>query len=354
MANNAKTFVNIAFLLAIALSLHAIQGQVQPPIDTIYQFGDSISDTGNFIRDNFIGRHSNFANLPYGQDFFHKATGRCSNGRLMIDFFAEYFKLPYLDAYLNQGGNFSHGVNFAVVGSTALTSATLALKGILSPLTCSSLSVQLNWFQSHLTSICPDLSDCKSKLANALFIIESGGNDINYALIERKRMQDIYGMVPEVVGAVKAAVEEVISIGATRVVVPGNFVIGCLPIYLYMFPSNSATMYDELHCLEELNELSTFQNNFVQKIVRELQAEHPSVTIVYADYFNAMKGLLQNATALGFDETLRTCCGKGVPVCPNPDKSVNWDGIHMTEHAYKIMADWLLQHNVLPAISKAS
>ncbi|XP_021749086.1 acetylajmalan esterase-like [Chenopodium quinoa] len=370
MANNAKTYVNLVFLLAIALSLHVIQGQVQPPIDAIYQFGDSISDTGNLIRDNFIGEHSPFASLPYGQDFFHEATGRCSNGRLMIDFFAEYFKFPYLDAYLNKAGNFSHGVNFAVAGSTALTTGTLALKGIISPLTWSSLSVQLNWFQSYLTSICPDLNDCKNKLANALFIIESGGNDINYAVMERKNIQGIYGMVPEVIGAVKAAIEEVINFGATRVVVPGNFLFGCMPIYLYMFPPNNATLYDELHCVEQLIELSTFQNNFLQKTLKELQAEHPLVKIVYADYFNAMKGLLQNATALGFDETLRTCCGmgdnsanfgitkicgfKGVPVCPNPDKSVSWDGIHMTERAYKIMADWLLQHNILPAISKAA
>ncbi|GMP60445.1 hypothetical protein CsSME_00023312 [Camellia sinensis var. sinensis] len=55
--------------------------------DRIYQFGDSISDTGNFIRESEAGAASSFAKLPYGQTFFNKATGRCSNGRLMIDYF---------------------------------------------------------------------------------------------------------------------------------------------------------------------------------------------------------------------------------------------------------------------------
>ncbi|PHU23605.1 hypothetical protein BC332_08712 [Capsicum chinense] len=48
--------------------------------DKIYQFGDSLSDTGNCMRDTECRR------LPYGMNFFHKATGRCSDGMLLIDF----------------------------------------------------------------------------------------------------------------------------------------------------------------------------------------------------------------------------------------------------------------------------
>ncbi|KAL2895782.1 hypothetical protein RDABS01_000780 [Bienertia sinuspersici] len=84
-------FIALAFSLTITTLplLHALHhDQIDhPTVEAIYQFGDSISDTGNLIRDNPIGEHSNFARLPYGQTFFHKPTGRCSNGRLMIDFF---------------------------------------------------------------------------------------------------------------------------------------------------------------------------------------------------------------------------------------------------------------------------
>ncbi|KNA06440.1 hypothetical protein SOVF_181110 [Spinacia oleracea] len=374
MAKVAKTFLLIlaAFFFTIAVPVHALHDQINPKIDAIYQFGDSISDTGNLIRDNPIGARSNCGKLPYGQSFSFKPTGRCSNGRLMIDFFAEYFKLPYLDAYLNKDGDFSHGANFAVAGSTALSPYTLAARGIVSRTTRSSLvPVQLAWFRSHLPSICSNPSDCKSKLANALFIIESGGNDFNYAFFGGKSMEEVRSMVPQVIQNIITAIQELISLGATRIVVPGNFPIGCLPIYLTSFQTNDRTMYDELNCLKGMNEFAMFQNNYLQQILREIQMQHPTVTIVYADYFTALTQLLQNAASLGFDkdETQRACCGmgnnaynydaakmcgRGVPACEHPYKSVSWDGVHMTQHAYKVMAKWLLKHNIIPSISKTA
>ncbi|KAF9620812.1 hypothetical protein IFM89_014749 [Coptis chinensis] len=53
--------------------------------DGIFQFGDSISDTGNQIRE-AAGSRSPCAHNPYGQKLIGEPTGRCSNGRLMIDF----------------------------------------------------------------------------------------------------------------------------------------------------------------------------------------------------------------------------------------------------------------------------
>ncbi|XP_021744653.1 acetylajmalan esterase-like [Chenopodium quinoa] len=154
MANKKLVFF-VVVALCSSFPLPALSQQI-PKVDAIYQFGDSISDTGNLIRESPIGEHTTFARLPYGQTYFHKPTGRCSNGLLMIDFFARYLNLPLLDAYLNEAGNFTHGVNFAVAGSTALDTSTLAAKNITSPVTNSSLSVQMAWFRSHLQSICPN------------------------------------------------------------------------------------------------------------------------------------------------------------------------------------------------------
>lgn len=54
--------------------------------DKIYQFGDSISDTGNCIREPLCESHSDCRKHPYGMNFYENATGRCSDGMLMIDF----------------------------------------------------------------------------------------------------------------------------------------------------------------------------------------------------------------------------------------------------------------------------
>lgn len=58
--------------------------------DRIYQFGDSLSDTGNCLRESFCGANSACRKLPYGMNVFKKATGRCSDGMLMIDFIGIY------------------------------------------------------------------------------------------------------------------------------------------------------------------------------------------------------------------------------------------------------------------------
>lgn len=112
----------------------------------IFNFGDSNSDTG--------GRSAAISevNPPNGETFFGKASGRFSDGRLIIDFISkqciflytnwscmawiikdsiashccffwsnagEALRLPYLGAYLDSmGTNFSHGANFATGGSS--------------------------------------------------------------------------------------------------------------------------------------------------------------------------------------------------------------------------------------------
>ena len=44
--------------------------------NALFNFGDSLSDTGNVV----------ISNLPYGMTYFGRATGRASDGRLVIDF----------------------------------------------------------------------------------------------------------------------------------------------------------------------------------------------------------------------------------------------------------------------------
>lgn len=52
--------------------------------EAIYQFGDSLSDTGNFVREP-TGGNSAYNKLPYGQTIKHP-TGRASDGLLIVDY----------------------------------------------------------------------------------------------------------------------------------------------------------------------------------------------------------------------------------------------------------------------------
>ncbi|KAF8387870.1 hypothetical protein HHK36_026532 [Tetracentron sinense] len=368
MATRSACF--LLLLVSISLLLLPRPSAAQFPsctFDSIYQLGDSISDTGNLIREVPIGAASAFARLPYGQNFFDKATGRCSNGLLMVDYLAKAAGLPLLNPYLKRDADFTQGVNFAVAGSTALDTSSLAKRNILSPVTNSSLNVQLEWFKTHLSSICNSKTECGQRLEMGLFMMgEIGGNDYNYAFFQGKTIDEVQKIVTDVVHTIKNAIREVINLGALRIVVPGNFPIGCFPIYLTAFKSNDSAAYDESKCLKDLNNFAMYHNNQLQQAIEELNRENPDVVVVYADYYNAFQVLLHHASYLGFDagSVQKACCGTGgdydfdltrmcgapgVTVCPNPERRVSWDGVHPTQKAYGHMAEWLIR-DIMPKI----
>ncbi|XP_031259343.1 GDSL esterase/lipase At5g03980-like [Pistacia vera] len=332
-------------------------------INTIYQLGDSTSDTGNLIREN---PQAGCSRLPYGQYFFKNATGRCSDGLLIIDFFTKSAGVPFLEAYLNPNPHTRYnGLNFAVAGATALPAHVLAERNIPSPVTNSSLSKQLDWMFTYFNKTVCNNTGYLKRVNQTLFVVgEIGGNDYTYALFSGKALEEVTALVRDVVQAIKEAIKRIIGYGARRIVAPGHFPIGCLPIYLTQFQTNDSSAYDEFHCLKELNNLAIYHNQHLQQALIELIKEHPNVTIAYGDYYKAYMWTLQNAHSLGFDATMvqKACCGiggeydftltkmcgtPGVPVCGNPFERISWDGIHLTHKAYDQMASWVIR-DILP------
>ena len=51
----------------------------------VFSFGDSLADTGNY-RFFYTNGSDPVLRLPYGETFFHRATGRFTDGRIVLDF----------------------------------------------------------------------------------------------------------------------------------------------------------------------------------------------------------------------------------------------------------------------------
>ncbi|KAL8156081.1 acetylajmalan esterase-like [Apium graveolens] len=354
--------IKLQFQLWIMVNVyvHALSYVLQLPdirtfrnckIDKIYQFGASFSDTGNrVVEDPTIAP----ARLPYGESSFLGPTGRFSDGLLLIDYIALEAGLPLLNPYLKSDANFTHGVNFAVGGATALSAIALAAKNITVQGSKSSLGLQLEWMSNHLASHCnTDNMHCRPEiLNNSLFMVgEIGRNDYYFAFSQGKTFEETQIMVPEIIEIIKNAVQRVVDLGAAQVIVPGIFPMGCLPSYLTAYKTNDRSAYDELHCLKEFNDFIAYHNEYLQQTIITLQEEYPRATIAYADYYSAYKWLLYNAPQLGFDPAfeLEGCCGNAgacgssnVPVCPNPDRYIGWDGVHFTQRAHSVIATWVV------------
>ncbi|KAF5762006.1 putative sinapine esterase [Helianthus annuus] len=332
---------------------------------SIISFGDSIADTGNqkhlaLISDDVIF----ICGPPYGQNFIGQSTGRCSNGRLIIDFLAESLGLPLIPPYFNGKGSSGvgrQGVNYAVVGATALDASFMEAKWSERSVINASIKIQLAWFKESVSSICGNASDCRNFIGRSLILMgEIGGNDYNYPLSVGQPIDEIEPIVPLVIDAIISTINELIVMGARTLVVPGNFPLGCLPRILTIYGSDNEEYDPITGCMTKFNKFAEYHNKMLQTKLDHIRERNPNVTLIYADYYNALMQIYRSPYEYGFtnDKILKACCGCGGPfnfnvsmqcgelcktVCDEPDTYLSWDGIHLTEIAYKLIFKSLFQ-----------
>ncbi|KAI3764180.1 hypothetical protein L2E82_14183 [Cichorium intybus] len=296
-------------------------------------------------------------------------SGYCNSfaPRSDVQVAAESLGLPLVPPFLHdkESGNvmeFRHGVNYAVVGSTALDPSFLEPRGIVNSLTNVSFGGQLAWFKQSLPYICTNVSDCRNFIEHSLFLVgEIGGNDYGYPIIAGKPIDEVEPFVPLVADTIISAVNELIDMGAKTLIVPGSVPLGCLPNYLTVLGSKNEEYDKTTGCLVKFNKFSEYHNEMLQTKLQHLRELYPNVNIIYADYYNAAMPIIRSPLKFGFTNgALRACCGSGGPynynlsaecgmrsatesLCDDPDTYANWDGIHFTEAANRIISKSLFQ-----------
>lgn len=90
----------------------------------------------------------------------------------------------------------------------------------------------------------------------------------------------------------------------------------------------------------------------------DFQKQHSGCMVLYADYWGAFKTIIENYKQYNFEEPFKTCCGvasgplnfdmqstcgmMGTSACKDPNRFINWDGVHYTEAMYQQVTDLLL------------
>lgn len=165
--------------------------------NAIWSFGDSISDTGNLCVGGGCPSWLTTGQPPYGETFFGRPTGRCSDGRVIVDFLgmwlcahtdtgrtqegwkrrtgcwtgltrwytntvpyvcmdyaAEHFGLPLLPAS-KAGGDLKKGANMAIIGATTMDFDFFKSIGLSDKIWNNGpLDTQIQWFRQLLPSVC--------------------------------------------------------------------------------------------------------------------------------------------------------------------------------------------------------
>ncbi|KAL5149756.1 Esterase [Glycine soja] len=321
----------------------------------IFNFGASNADTGGLAASFFVAAPKS----PNGETYFGRPAGRFSDGRLIIDFLAEKFGLPYLSPYLDSlGTNFSSGASFATAGSTIIPQQNLRF----SPF---SLGIQYSQFQRFkpTTKFIRDqggvfaaLMPKEEYFQEALYTFDIGQNDLTAGFSGNMTLLQVNASIPDIIKSFTSNIKNIYNMGARSFWIHNTGPIGCLPLILVNFPSAERDSYD---CAKAYNEVAQSFNHNLKEALAQLRTKLPLAAITYVDIYSAKYLLFKKPQKYGFELPHVACCGYGgkynfsssvgcggtikvngndifVGSCERPSVRVVWDGTHYTEAANKL------------------
>lgn len=337
-----------------------------------------MSDTGN-SQAAFPYQSPPQSNLPYGETFFKKPANRWSDGRVVVDFFAQALKIPLLSPHLQSvGSDFSHGANFAFAGVTTQNNSYPA--AVSPPFYFWIQTKQFEYFKERTLALWKDARKdgvLKSSLKlttkpeyfqRGLYFTNFGTNDFLVPLLRLgQTIEQVQSNISSISNAMVANTEELYKQGARTLMVFNVPPLGCYPAFLATPALRNMSTVDAHGCLASLNAAVEGTNSLIHSGLQGLGNKYPDATIIYADLYRVLQTLIWNGTAYGFKETFKVCCRAGggeynlLPgvfcrtsafvngelvqgkSCLDPGSYIHWDGIHITEAAARFEAPTFLQ-----------
>jgi len=310
-----KSRVAIGLIVTAVLALFspAISAQPRQPYSGIVVFGTSLSDPGNaFALQNVTNTPPSYLidplllvpAAPYGRGGHH-----FSNGATWVEQLARSLGLaPGARAAFR--GSSPRATNYAVGGARARDAGT----GV-------NLSNQVDAFLLHTGAVAA---------ADALYVIEIGGNDIRDALAAFAQGQNGAAIIPEAVGAIALSMQRLYEAGARHFLLWSVPDIGLTPAARALGPVAAATA----------SALSVAFNTALHDAMQSL-SNLPGMAIELFDAYALIHSIQADASRFGLTDTTTACVTPDQEpyLCQNPDAFLFWDGIHPTRAVHAIIAD---------------
>ncbi|GAA0171971.1 lipase [Lithospermum erythrorhizon] len=352
-------FLNFQTTIADGGGHEALRSSSPP----LFIFGDSTVDSGN---NNFIETiPENKANFePYGLNgFFQEPTGRFSDGRITVDYIAEYAKLPLIPPYNKPSAEYIHGVNFASGGAGVLSSTNQGL--------VIDLKTQLKNFEEVYKSLTQKLGSKEATnemISDAVYYISIGSNDYMGGYLGNPTMQQLHPpqeFVTLVISNLTFAIQELYEKGARKFAFLSLSALGCVPALRAANPKADGG------CFEEASALALAHNYAFSALLSNLETLLEGFKYVYSDYFyNWLNDRVNNPTHYGFKEGVNACCGTGpyggiftcggnkavseYQLCENVSDYVFFDSFHATEKVHQQLAEVMWEGTIFSLAASPS
>lgn len=299
-------------LVATAASVLVLSGMAQAahagPYDSVFVFGDSLSDSGNvFTATNLLSPGNGVPVAPY-------FDGRFTNGPNFADRLAQRLGLSAEAA-------FRGGTNFAIGGATASPIGPFP----------TSLVDQRNLFLAASGGVASP---------NALFVTWIGSNDVQNVLdavvanpaalagagpILEQSIADLRGTIVALAGA-----------GARSFLVPTVPFLGFTPKYTAPNPNDVDTV--------SLGNLLTFAfNSAVDTMLADIAQQNGAPSITRFDTNGLFVQALLNPAAFGLTNVTEPCISGDFlspgSVCADASQYLFWDRTHPTAAVHQLLGD---------------
>ncbi|EXB78252.1 GDSL esterase/lipase [Morus notabilis] len=318
-----------------------------PPLaPALYTFGDCQVDIGINPDLNISSSKVNY--YPYGIDFVIGATGRFTNGATVVDLIGDILGLPVSIHYSPEkksANTLSKGYNYASGPSGILPETGTASRPSWS------MNEQIAIFNMTVQNNLPKHFKCKAELddylSKSLFVVDIGTSDYEYNYLQPNYYNTSKRYNPEQFGNLLAnqfgkQLKELYNLGARKFLVFEIAPIGCYPQAVKRYKPTTK-------CAEDINNLVLIFNRKLEHKVRTLRSRCKDAHITIAKTYSFILDMLKRPSTYGFEETTQPCClvrndtiGICAPnknPCSNRNKALFWDDNHLTEAAYRLMAD---------------
>ncbi|MEQ6340441.1 MAG: SGNH/GDSL hydrolase family protein [Gammaproteobacteria bacterium] len=255
------------------------------PYNSLYVFGDSLSDNGNaYLLTGGVIPPS----PPYAQQF--------SNGPVAVENLAAALGVGLSPSVLG-------GTNYAVGG------ATTGAASFIPPLNGTGISSQISDFTSTPPSFDP---------AQSLFVVWGGPNDFF--------LNPTTAAIAPAMTNLENAITALAGIGAQHILVPNMPDLGLTPFGLSLGAAGSTG----------LTALSHGFNQGLAQMLGSLGQSLP-VDIIAFDTFALLSEVRLNPSAYGLTNISEQCLGN--PACTDPNTFLFWDGVHPTTSGHAILGE---------------
>lgn len=310
------------FLVAVTFGMTA-PGAIGASFNSLYVFGDSLSDSGNTYNTVLSTVGVQFPPPPYNQ--------RGTNGRVAAEYLANSFGFD-LKPYTGPTG----GTNFAYFGaatgaytvsSTVAPGTTITTENIndarfgLTPLRNTGLGSQVSAFLG---------SGQTFNASSTLFMVWGGPNDFF--------MKPEAATIPTAITNLSTSITRLVEDGGARkLLIPNLPNLGTTPAARFADLAQPGSSAASTALSVAFNQGYSLTLDGLESV---LKAKYSDLEIYRFDTFAALTGLLSNASALGFTNSTSPCgdAELGIPFCANPNEYVFWDSVHPTDRVHQILA----------------